>query len=215
MSETEVAIRDQQLDGYTTEVNDLFGGLPSSKTRERDMDTIDQKLKDFETASDTMHLDMKGLDLAVRKNYRKKYNEHKKNHKEWVTKLEFARKDATRSDLMAGHAADNAGADMNTASGMMAYGSAVQADTKSSLDRTLGVVADARDLGAATAAKLEKQNVQMAGMLDNLASIDNTLVRANKTIRRIARKMGTDKCLWVMILLVVGVIIWIIVKKNQ
>ncbi len=51
-------------------------------------------------------------------------------------------------------------------------------------------------------------------MLDDLSSIDNTLERANKTLKRIARKMGTDKCLWVIIALVVGALIWIALKKS-
>jgi len=215
MSETEVQIRDNQLEGYTGEINELLGGIDSSKTRDRDLDSIESKLKDFETALDTMHLDLKGLDIAVKKNYMKKYKSHKANKKEWETRVEFARKHSTRSELMDGHQKEATGADFNTAEGMMAHGAAVQADTKSSLERTLGVVADARDLGVATAAKLENQNKQMAGMLDDLASIDSTMERANKTLKRIARKMGTDKCLWVVIFLVLVAIIWIIVKKSM
>ncbi len=173
MCETEVAIRDQQLDIYTTEINGLMNGLmnglESSKTRDsvrytprlsdavqarlltrptptapqQDMDLVEWKLKDFETALDTMHLDLKGLDLSTKK---KKYKAHKRNKKEWDTKLEFARKNGTRSELMDGQAKDPTASDFNTAAGMMAHGAAVQADTKSSLQRTLGVVAGAREV---------------------------------------------------------------------
>jgi chromosome segregation ATPase len=214
MSETEVAIRDNQLEGYSGEIKDLLDNIDTSKTREKDLDLLDTKLKDFETALDTMHLDLKGLDLTVKKTYLKKYKAHKNNKKEWETKLEFVRKNSTRSELMAGHTAEASGADMHSAEAGMAHASAVQADTKSSLDRALGVVADARELGAATAQKLENQNKQVANMIDELASIDSTLERANKTMRRIARKIGTDKCLWVVIFLVVAAIIGIIVYKN-
>lgn len=51
-------------------------------------------------------------------------------------------------------------------------------------------------------------------MADDVASIGSTLDRANKTLRRIARKVGTDKYLWVLIFLVVAAVIFLIVWKN-
>jgi len=213
-SETEVAIRDQQLETLSGEINELFDNLDKSKKREADLVSINSKLKEFENPLDTMHLDLKSLDVSVKKKYMQKYKAYKNAKKEWEQKLDWQKKNSTRDALMDGATPDKTGADFETPSGLMDHGLAVQSDTKASLERALGVVKDARDLGQATSQKLDAQNKQMANMLDELASIDSTLTRANKTLRRIARKVGTDKYLWVMIGLVVAAVIFLIVWKN-
>jgi len=214
MSETEVQIRDQQLDMLTGEIKELFVGLEKSKYRDRDIEEIDGKLRQFDTALDTMHLDLKSLEQTVRRNYMKKYKTHKGNKKQWETDLEWRKKNNTKTELFDGHEKDKTGADINTAPGMMDHGRKVQQDTKQSLETIQGLVKDAADLGKATLVKVGDQNKQIAGMIDDLHDIDNILERANKTIKRIARKIATDKYLWVLIFLVLAAIIFIIVWKN-
>ena len=51
-------------------------------------------------------------------------------------------------------------------------------------------------------------------MSDKLDEIESTLQRSTKIIRRLARKMATDKYIWVFSLLVLGAIIALIVVKE-
>ena len=101
-SETEVAIRDQQLETLSGEINELFDGLDKSKKRESDLDAISTKLREFENPLDTMHLDLKSLDVSVKKKYMQKYKAYKNAKKEWETKLEWQKKNSTRDALMDG-----------------------------------------------------------------------------------------------------------------
>jgi len=214
MSETEVSIRDNQLEALAAEITELFDGLPKSKKREDDLGAIQLKLDQFQSPLDTMHLDLKTLDLTVKKRYMQKWKAHRQHKKDWETRLESERKFNTREQLMDGHAVEKKGADFDTADGLMQHGAAVQADTKEAIARGQAVVKDARDLGVGITTRLDAQNKQTANMIDDLASIDNTLTRANKTLRRIARKIGTDKYLWVLIFLVIVAVIFIIVWKS-
>jgi len=210
-----VAIRDQQLETLAGEINELFDNLDKSKKRDADLEAIRTKLADFDNPLDTMHLDLKNLDVSVKKKYMQKYRAYKNMKKEWEQKLEWQKKNSTRDALMDGHANEKTGADFDTPDALMQHGSAVQADTKASLERSLGIVKDARDLGTAVAQKLEAQNKQLSNMVDEVASIGSTLDRANKTLKRIARKVATDKYLWVLIALIIAAVIFIIVWKNS
>jgi len=214
MSETEVQIRDQQLETLTGEIKEIFEGLEKSKYRDRDIDDIDNKLKQFDTALDTMHLDLKSLEQTVRRNYMKKFKTHKANKKQWEVDLEWRRKNTTKVELFDGHEKEKTAADMNGPGAIMDHGKKVQVDTTKSLETQLGLIKDARDLGQATLAKVSTQNQQISGMIDDLHDIDNILDRANLTIRRIARKLATDKYLWVLIFLVIAAILFIIIWKN-
>src|SRR5437667_326154 len=82
--------------------------------------------------------------------------------------------------------------------------------SKESLERTLRVVQDTKQVGIDTNAKLEANTAQIEGMYDKLESIESTLTRSTKVIKRMARKMATDKYVWVVVFLVFMAIIAII-----
>jgi len=97
---------------------------------------------------------------------------------------------------------------------MMDHGKKVLVESKDSLQRTMGVVAKTTDIALATAAKLDAQQKQLEKIFEDLKSLDSTLARSNRIIKRIGRKMATDKYLWVIAFLVIFFILFIIIWKS-
>jgi len=95
----------------------------------------------------------------------------------------------------------------------MAYGRQTLAESKGSLERSAAAVAATRDVATATAIQMDKQQKQLQNAMMNIGSIESTLARTNKAIIRVARKLSTDKVLWVVIALVIIAIIVIVVYK--
>jgi type IV secretory pathway TrbL component len=87
------------------------------------------------------------------------------------------------------------------------------------LGRTLRTIHETKDIGIDLNAKLDANTHQIEAMYDNLTSIDTTLARSTKVIKRMARKMATDKVIWVFTFLiiaaVVAIIVWRQYKKSQ
>ena len=105
--------------------------------------------------------------------------------------------------------------DLETADGLMKHGLEVQDKSKDSLQRTLRVVHETKVIGQDTVVKLEQNTEQIQGMYDKLESIETTLQRSTKIIKIMARKVATDKYIWVIAFIVFGVIIFIIVWKAM
>lgn len=102
MSETEVAIRDQQLEALSGDIKALFDGLERSTQRDQDLAEIAAKLAEFDTPLDTMYLDLKSLDVSVKKRYQQKHRAYKNQRREWEAQLEWQRKGSARDALVDG-----------------------------------------------------------------------------------------------------------------
>lgn len=94
------------------------------------------------------------------------------------------------------------------------HGKAVQAETTASLHRTLGLLPEIHQVGASIAIRLDQQNRQIAGLIEEQVQIVSILEQSRGVMRRIGRRIVTDKCLWLLIGLVFILIICIILKKN-
>jgi preprotein translocase subunit SecF len=152
-----------------------------------------------------LRFDLKELpESNTKHDFTKQYKFYRRQKREWETTLLFQmaqtqsnrKRDETREDLMT-------------------HGLSVQADTKASLDRIQAVIADSRAVAVDTANQLDKQNKQLVESIDDLASIDTTLVRSRKILSRMGRKLATDKCLCALILLVIIFVLVIIIVKYK
>jgi chromosome segregation ATPase len=93
---------------------------------------------------------------------------------------------------------------------MMHYGLEIQDSSLKSLKNTRNVIEQTKEIGIDINDKLEQNNHAIEKMHDNLESIDTTLSRVKKTIARIARKIATDKFIWLIMILFIFVIVFII-----
>eukprot|EP00697_Spironema_sp_BW2_P002925 gnl/Spiro4/13903_TR7434_c0_g1_i1.p2 gnl/Spiro4/13903_TR7434_c0_g1~~gnl/Spiro4/13903_TR7434_c0_g1_i1.p2 ORF type:complete len:220 (+),score=91.61 gnl/Spiro4/13903_TR7434_c0_g1_i1:102-761(+) len=218
MAAEELNTRLQQCEGYVTDLTEVFEALPrrTADAAVKECDAAEQLLTDFANALATAELDASearscGAFTAV---HRKQLKALRTRQTELQTKLQFAKAQHTRHALIGDAAASKESERAHeSAHAEMAYGRAVMADTTASLERTAAVVADSRALGAATLVTLGRQNQQIAQFGDDLKAIDTTMVQAEKTLRRIGRRMAQDKCLGCMTAAVVGLLIFILIKK--
>lgn len=213
MSE-ELQMKDLQMKGLTEKIQLLLKGLDKSKRQELDLTEINNRLKEFQTALDAANLELRHLGAHPQKGeFTKILRDHKAELKELKNEYEW-RKAASAKDQLIGDAKETNSADLTTNEGAMKYGLDLQDKSKDSLQRTLKTVHEAKDIGVDTVAKLEANTQQIEGMYDKLESIESTLQRSTKVIKRIGRKMATDKLIWGVTLLVLAAIIFIIVWKN-
>jgi hypothetical protein len=75
----------------------------------------------------------------------------------------------------------------------------------------MAAVAETQVTGRETAVKLDAQTAQLQTVSDTLAEIDTNVGRSKKIILRMARKVTTDRYVWVVIFFVVAAIVFIIV----
>lgn len=212
----ELQMKDLQMKGLTEKLTELLSGLDKSKRKELDLNDIQSKLKEFQIALDAGHIEFRHLGPnATNKNeYKIMLRDHKSSLKELKNEFEWKKAAATKDELLAdgSNGADNT--ELETAEGMMKHGLDIQDKSKQSLERTLRVVQDTKTIGQDTNAKLEANTAQIEGMHDKLESIESTLQRSTKVIKRMARKMATDKYVWVIVFLVFVAIVFLIVWKN-
>jgi len=206
-------MRDTAISELHDEIKALCENLDKSKRRAQDIDDIEDKLHTYENHLDALQMELKSLPIQQKKIYRKKHKEHKQKLKEIRNELDWKKTNNTKRELI-GDQLENK-PDLTSADGMMEHGRSVMIDSKESLARSLAVVADTTQIGRATAQRLAAQREQLQKIFDDIKSIDSTLSRSNKILKRIARKIGTDKYLWVVVFLVFFFVIFIIAWKAS
>jgi len=206
-------MRDAALGELSEEVSALLSGLEKSNRRAQDLDDIEDKLRSFENNLDALQMELKALGPAEKKTFKRKFKAYKKQLKELKNDCEWKKSNNARKDLLGDHQAP--ATDLNTNNGLMAHGHAVLQDSKESITRSAVVVGQTLEIARATAAKLSEQEKQMQKMYEDLKSIDSALARSNRILKRIGRKMATDKYLWVIIFIVIFFILFIIIWKAS
>jgi len=211
MSE-ELQIRDNNLTELGEELKNLLLGLEKSKRRQLDLDEIESKLNQYENSLDAFQLELKQLNPTERKNWKKKALGYKRNFKEMKNDYEWKRNNDTKNQLLGDHQ-EAKPTDIHTSEGIMNVGRGQLQESKDSLARSLQVTDETLKIGKDTAAMLDAQYKQLQKIFDELKSIDSTLARSTRILKRIGRKIATDKYLWVVIFLVLFAIIFIIAWK--
>lgn len=207
----EIKIRDEQLRVLDEEINALFTGLEKSKRRDLDVIEISEKVRQYTTALDSLKMDLRA-NKDTKVEYTTRAKTYATNIRKYKTDLEWAEKSGAKNELMDGARGAQA-AKMNTAEGLMDHGLKTQEASKDALVRITQKVGETREIGVATAAQLAEQTNQLEHMYDDLQDINSTLQRSTVIIKRMTRKLKTDKYMWVMSLLVIAVIIAIIIYK--
>lgn len=208
----EIRLRDEQLEKLSVNIQALFNGLAKSQRQQQDLDMIKDLLQEFEIAMDGFKIELKHQTPSDKKVYKAKMKEHKAFYDRMKNDYEWKQTDSTRRDLIGDRKAK--AVDYDSADGLMRHGLEVQQESKESLQRSVGKVHESLQVGKETAAKLDQQTEQMAGMIDKLDEIDSTLTRSMRVIKDIGRKILTDKYMWMLIVLVFAAIVFIIVYKN-
>jgi len=211
----ELQLKDMQMTGLTDKISGMLQSVSKSKRKELDLQDIAARLKEFEMALDSGNIELRHIGNHPDKTeFKVMLREHKNKLKELRTQYESKKGTIVRDELLGDAEADPTADKLETAEGLMEHGLKIQDKSKQSLERTLGVIAQTKEIGTDTVLKLETNTKQIEGMYDELEMIESSLARSTKIIKRIARKMATDKYIWVMIILLICVVIVIIVMGK-
>jgi DNA repair ATPase RecN len=209
----ELEMKDLQMKGLTEKITGLLAGMDKSKRKELDLQDIKQRLKEFQGAYEAANIELRhlGPNNPSKNEYKQILKDHKHTLKELRNEFDYKSAAVTKNELLG---EDKDTADRETAEGLMKHGDNVMNSSKDSLERTLRTVQDAKEVGVDINAKLEANTAQIEGMYDKLEEIESTLQRSTKVIKRMARKMATDKYVWVVVALVFFAILFIIIYQK-
>jgi predicted nucleic acid-binding Zn-ribbon protein len=128
-----------------------------------------------------------------------------KQIKEIQSELKWARTGDAAASAQGGPAA--------TELGVISHGNNLMSKIDESTNNTLVMINEAEGIGTKTAAQLAAQGEQLQHISDNLYEIEDTLQRATAITKRMARRLLTDKYVWVLTVLIILAIIGIIALK--
>ena len=93
----------------------------------------------------------------------------------------------------------------------------VQDKTQASLSRTRQIIEDTKEIGMNTAEEVKRQGLQIESITNDVDKVEGNLHRADKLIRKFGRRMARDKLIQsfacINILLIVGLIIYAVLKS--
>lgn len=214
MSLEEIKSREENCTELARVMQEGLDKLDRSDRRAAELDLLKDQASEFETSLDAIKIELKSPTIAHsdRELYKKRHKELKAILEELNTNIKWKEQDATRSELMDDRPPAATGLD--TEAGLIAHGDAVQQASKDSLARTVANVTTAVSIGKEVTVKLKTQSQLISAQLDDLYVIENTVDRSAEILKRMARRVASDKYMWVMVFLVFAAIVFIIVWKN-
>ena len=204
----------QEIDEYIQKVSGVIDGHNKRSSRgisESDLTTLNKEVDHLETLIRSLEIEISGI--VKRKDVRElrsKVKEYKKYLKQfrkdtnWISAHAEGQEIRTESTDFT---ADTILRDTDTA---ISYGRHLQDDTARAADRAIKDLEETRYVAVETAVTVHDQTKQIQKMDENLAEIESEMSRATKSIKRMARKVMTDKyvnCLLIVILLTIVVIV--------
>jgi hypothetical protein len=178
---------EDRLDGYYRRIKE---GLEQKEPDTKELAAIMDLYKDA--------FEMYKLEVNSTKHEKGNMRRHRKAIKELENEIEWKKTSDVRNQLMGDHKITIPD---QSEEGLINHGRGVLNESKSSLQRTMMTIAQAREVAVGTAEKLRQQTEELERINNNLAQIDATMGSASKTIRSIARRVMTDKYIWVLIFL--------------
>jgi t-SNARE complex subunit (syntaxin) len=193
-------------------MRELMATMDKSERKAADLDDLQSALKEYQIALDGFKIEIKGQSDANKAIYKKKFREHKADYGDLKNDIDWKRTQINKNELLGD--AEGKQTDLSTGDGLMKHGLEVQESSKESLQRTLGKVTETTQIGRDTANKLSEQTKQLEGMHDTLEDIQTSLQRSTKIIKRMARKLASDKYIWCICFCVLAAIIFIIIYSQ-
>jgi novel plant SNARE len=97
---------------------------------------------------------------------------------------------------------------------LISTGRKTMSETEKSIQRSARVVEDTIAIGQQTAAMLGEQTHQMEKVVNDLDEIQFSMKKAKKLIGDITRSMATDKCILMILMLIVGGIVVVVLCPH-
>mmetsp|Transcript_33700 Transcript_33700/g.100436 ORF Transcript_33700/g.100436 Transcript_33700/m.100436 type:complete len:258 (-) Transcript_33700:94-867(-) len=159
-------------------------------------------------------------DPAQRQRYENQLTTHERDLSALANDVKALKSEAQRGQLFVG-ATNDAGGEIDpeaTGDYLLGEASKIQDKTATSLDNTKNMVAASKEVGMSTMEELQRQRAQIESIDREAMRMEDNLTRADKLIKTFGRRMATDKfiqcCACLNVCLLVGVIIYSIVKGG-
>lgn len=202
---------------YTKEIEELknlmlFIGNQSADGQEEKLDEAKQKLVRIATLKKNFNIEMRQLyEPNLRLRYNAKMTGYDKDVEKLKAQLEEAKTRLGRSELGVGE--EHKGNDDYLDGALN-----VQGNTNSVLQNTINTAKEAQASGENTLEKLEEQRQQINEIGKSILDMRENLDYSMTLIGNFTKRMATDKCIQafalVNMLLLLGVIIFVLLKKQ-
>ena len=193
-----------------------FSGSAVNPMKIREVENRARRIKNLRK---TFVLEMRQLSRRPEKaGYQQKLREYDKQLNDLNMEIKWAKAEASRAELGlrkggAGGAREEERYDRDRT---LAAAKDLQANTKSAANRILGKVEDTKAVGGRVAEALSEQTAQLKRVGEDVTRMGDELQRADALMRSFARRLATDKCIWVFaVLLLIGLVVIGICSKTD
>jgi hypothetical protein len=159
----------------------------------------------------TLRLEVSEAPVGARAEWQAVTSQHAATLTRYETLLVALRNDERRQDLLDGRTAD---ADSMTPAQLIQHAARVQEASVASLDRSKQRIANALEVGTFTADQLHRQTEQIMKVDTEVKDMRGHFNAAQAQLRSITAQVQTDKCLLVMLSLIMFGLFVILVYKS-
>jgi len=198
-----LAIYEKELEEFEENITKLLDD------KKIDTKQIDVLMDRYGNKLDMFNLECRAPNIDDPAKWKGRYRYHKEQRDQLNSRYTFKK---LSEGALEGKKYDETTATSNE---MMSYGRTKLQETKDSLVTSIQIVDTTKKLGIDITQQLEKQNKQISQMTDDVNAIGSDIERGSKIARRIARKLLTDKYIWIFILIVVILIVILILIRKQ
>lgn len=204
----EVESIDRELRQELKEIEDALGRLENGLGTERDTSSVKRKLAHAKSQIKRMEIELRQVtNRDTARNFKPVIRDHTKKLKDLEQQLEWSQ--AGRNNQ--GDAGKYAGTDIaSNENDAIEYGRDLQNRTQEHADGALQTLASTIDIATGTAAQVNDQTRQIEQIGKTLDEVDAELDRAGRILKRMGRRVMTDKYVWCLITLVFIAIVIII-----
>jgi len=197
------------------------GNASDDLERTAALDSAERKLRSAKSNTRSLKMEIR---LLANPNERGRYEKELSSYEATIAQLtgeaKSLRQDGSRNQLFLGANSKGSSPDNPHGDGDALLNEAghLQDKTQQSLSNTKQMIAESKQVGMATAEELQRQREQINNIDGAVMRMEDNLDRADKLIKTFGKRMATDKLIQcfacVNILLIVGVVIYTVVKGG-
>lgn len=208
---------DREVRALLKEIEDELSRLEhAGSVNERDMTGIQNKITQANNRIKTMDIELQSVpDRATARKYKPVIKEHKKKIQDFEQQMQWssAGKQINTNNKY------NIDDITNNEDAAIAYGNELHDKIDDAADRAILTINETKEVAMDTVQKVNEQTQQIVQIDKTLAEIEDEIGRATLILRRMGRRVMTDKYIWVLVCLImlaiIGVIVASAVKKGQ
>jgi len=201
---------------------DSIPNIDDDLERTAALDSADKKLRSAKGNTRTFKMEIRLLsDPEERGKYERELSHYEQTVSKMTADVKTMRNERSRDQLFVGAQMDNGTEPDPFADGdaLLNDASRLQDKTQTSLAQTQKMIEDTKIVGLTTVEELGRQREQISNIDEDVMRMEDSLNRADKLIKTFGKRMATDKliqCFTLLnVLLVVGVVIYAIVKNGK